>query len=143
MACGDDDDDDGASDGSGAYSFEAYPLAAPADAVTTESGLQYIDVVVGEGAAPTLAGTTVVTVHYRGLHADGQEFDSSVGGSPVQFQLGGVIPGFGEGVATMRVGGQRVLYIPGELGYGPAGNAKAGIEPNEPLIFEVELIATQ
>jgi FKBP-type peptidyl-prolyl cis-trans isomerase len=43
----------------------------------------------------------------------------------------------------MRVGGQRVLYIPGELGYGPAGNAKAGIEPNEPLIFEVELIATQ
>jgi FKBP-type peptidyl-prolyl cis-trans isomerase len=146
-ACGDDDDSgspDGSADGDASgYSLQDYPLEAPADAVTTASGLQYVDVVEGDGAAPTLAATTLVTVHYRGRFPDGAEFDSSYGGPPAQFQLGGVIPGFGEGISTMRVGGQRVLYIPGELGYGPGGNPNAGIGPNQPLVFEVELVATQ
>lgn len=142
-ACGDDDDDSTPGNGAAAYTLQSYPLEAPADALSTSSGLRYIDIRVGDGVEPTAGASTVVTVHYRGLFPDGTEFDSSYGGSPVQFALGGVIPGFGEGVSTMRVGGQRVLYIPGEIAYGPGGNPRGGIGPNQPLIFEVELIDTQ
>ena len=143
-ACGDDDDDGGTGNTASQYSAGDYPLTPPADAVTTASGLQYIDLSVGDGAMPTQAATTMVTVHYRGLLPDGTQFDSSYDrGQPAQFALGGVIAGFGEGVSTMHVGGHRVLYIPGALAYGPGGNPNAGIGPNQDLIFEVELIATQ
>ncbi len=135
-ACG--DDDDGASDGTD------FPLTAPSDAVVTASGLRYLDLTVGDGALPTTDASTLVTVNYRGLFPDGRQFDSSYDrGQPSQFQLGRVIPGFSEGIASMHVGGHRVLYIPGALGYGPAGNSDAGIGPNQDLVFEVELIATE
>jgi FKBP-type peptidyl-prolyl cis-trans isomerase len=146
-ACGDDDDDAGPTevpDGSTSYTVDNYPLGAPDDATTTATGLQYIELVVGDGALPTQAPATLVTVHYRGLLPDGTEFDSSYGrGQPTSFTLGGVIAGFGEGVASMHVGGHRVIYIPGNLAYGPGGNPRAGIGPDQPLIFEVELIATE
>jgi len=143
-ACGDDDDRDSTEPtGDGADAGLGFPLTPPDDAVTTASGLQYIDLQAGTGPTPTHTTTTSVTVHYRGLLPDGTQFDSSYDrGTPAEFQLGGVIPGFAEGIATMNTGGHRVLYIPGELAYGAAGNPRAGIGPNQPLIFEVELIAS-
>ena len=57
----------------------------------------------------------------------------------MQFALGGVIPGFSEGLAMMRKGAKYTLYIPGELGYGPAG-AGPKIGPNQTLVFDVELL---
>ncbi|MBN1259468.1 MAG: FKBP-type peptidyl-prolyl cis-trans isomerase [Anaerolineae bacterium] len=108
--------------------------------VTTESGLQYVDLVVGEGALPKLGDTAVV--HYTGWLEDGTKFDSSVDrGVPFEFPLGmgRVIRGWDEGVATMRVGGTRKLTIPPELGYGARG-AGGVIPPNATLIFEVQLL---
>ncbi len=135
-ACGDDDDDSGTDGGD-------YPLTAPSDAVVTASGLRYIDLAVGDGAMPATDASATVTVNYRGLLPDGTQFDSSYDrGQPSQFQLGRVIPGFAEGIASMHVGGHRVLYIPGAIAYGPGGNPNAGIGPNQDLVFEVELIAT-
>lgn len=103
-------------------------------------GLQYIDVVAGSGDEAR-AGQNV-SVHYTGWLTTGQKFDSSRDrGQPFTFRLGGgqVIQGWDEGVAGMRVGGQRRLIIPPNKGYGASG-AGGVIPPNATLIFDVELI---
>lgn len=113
------------------------------DYTTTESGLKYYDIVEGEGDMPE-AGQTVV-VHYTGWLEDGQQFDSSLErGSPFTFIIGqgNVIPGWDEGVTTMRPGGKRQLVIPPELGYGDNGSGGV-IPPGATLIFDVELIEIQ
>jgi FKBP-type peptidyl-prolyl cis-trans isomerase FkpA len=115
--------------------------------VTTPSGLQYIDTVVGSG--PTASAGQEVSVHYTGwLFNDGVQggkFDSSKDRmQPFQFNLGAgmVIKGWDEGVAGMKVGGQRTLIIPSDLGYGARG-AGGVIPPNATLKFDVELLAVR
>jgi len=107
-------------------------------ATVTESGLGYVDEVVGTGPSPRI--DQQVTVHYTGMLAsDGTKFDSSVDrGQPATFPMRGVIRGFSEGLSTMQVGGKRTIYIPSDLGYGPGGAGP--IPPNADLIFELELI---
>ena len=99
------------------------------------------DLTVGEGAEAT-AGKRV-TVHYTGWLTNGTKFDSSKDrNDPFDFPLGRghVIRGWDEGVAGMKVGGQRKLTIPPEMGYGARG-AGGVIPPNATLVFEVELLA--
>lgn len=111
--------------------------------VTTPSGLQYVDLTPGAGAAPR-SGQTVV-VHYTGWLADGKKFDSSRDrGQPFEFVLGrgDVIRGWDEGVATINVGGKRRLIIPPNLAYGASG-AGGVIPPNATLTFEVELLSVR
>ncbi len=108
--------------------------------VTTESGLQYVDVVPGDGQEAK-SGDDVV-VHYTGTLTDGTKFDSSKDrNDPFSFPLGAgqVIKGWDEGVAGMKVGGTRQLIIPPDLGYGARG-AGGVIPPNATLNFDVELL---
>ena len=110
--------------------------------ITTPSGLQYQDIVVGKGAQPK-DGDTVV-VNYTGRFTNGKIFDTSVGPGkkPFSFALGRgqVIKGWDEGVATMHVGGKRKLVIPPDLAYG-AGGYPGVIPPNSTLTFVVELLS--
>jgi FKBP-type peptidyl-prolyl cis-trans isomerase FkpA len=109
--------------------------------VKTASGLQYIDVKVGDGTAAK-AGDDV-TVHYTGWLVNGTKFDSSKDRNrPATFPLvsGGLIEGWVEGVAGMEPGGTRKLIIPPELGYGARGREQ--IPPNATLVFEIDLIGT-
>ncbi len=112
--------------------------------ITTKSGLQYIDHVIGDGT--TAEEGHMVRVHYTGWLDDngkkGKKFDSSLDRKqPFAFLLGGrqVIDGWDEGVAGMKVGGKRELIIPPNLGYGDAGAGDI-IPPKAKLIFEVELL---
>jgi FKBP-type peptidyl-prolyl cis-trans isomerase FkpA len=114
---------------------------------TTPSGLQYTDNVVGDGAEA--AAGQHVTVHYTGwLYKDGEQgakFDSSHDrNDPFDFPLGAgmVIKGWDEGVQGMKIGGQRTLIIPSELGYGARG-AGGAIPPNATLKFDVELLGIE
>ena len=105
------------------------------------------DTTIGTGAE-AVPGQTI-QVHYTGWLFDGsapdnkgRKFDSSRDRSqPFEFQLGVgmVIAGWDQGFAGMRVGGQRTLVIPPELGYGARGTGGV-IPPNATLIFEVELL---
>lgn len=109
-------------------------------AVTTESGLKYVDVVVGTGRQPEVGDTA--SVHYTGWLADGKKFDSSLDRKePFSFRVGAgqVIKGWDEGVMGMKIGGKRKLTIPPQLGYGARG-AGGVIPPNATLTFDVELL---
>lgn len=114
---------------------------SPPATVTTESGLQYIQIREGTGMA-TQKGD-VVKLHYTGTLEDGTKFDSSVGGEPIRFALGidTLIPGFTEGVDIMKEGGKARFIIPPELGYG--GTQVGTIPPNSTLNFEVELLSVE
>ena len=113
----------------------------------TGTGLKYEDTKAGSGATPK-TGQTVV-VNYTGWlwenSAKGKKFDSSVDrNEPFKFPLGQgrVIKGWDEGVASMKVGGKRLLLIPPQLAYGTRG-AGGVIPPNATLLFEVELMGTE
>ena len=111
--------------------------------VALPSGLEYEDLKVGTGDEAKSGKT--VSVHYTGWLTDGKKFDSSLDrGQPFEFTLGAhqVIAGWDEGVAGMKVGGERTMIIPAELGYG-AGGAGGVIPPNATLIFDVQLLKVQ
>ncbi|MBM4134651.1 MAG: FKBP-type peptidyl-prolyl cis-trans isomerase [Nitrospira sp.] len=108
--------------------------------ITTDSGLQYIDLVEGKGRQAELGDQA--TVHYTGWLANGTKFDSSLDrGQPFSFRVGAgqVIKGWDEGIGTMKVGGKRKLIIPPDLAYGPRGAGNV-IPPNATLTFDVELL---
>jgi FKBP-type peptidyl-prolyl cis-trans isomerase len=106
---------------------------------TTASGLQYQVITEGTGAKPK--ATDAVRVHYKGSLLDGKTFDSSYDrGTPATFPLGGVIPGWREGLALMPAGSKYTLWIPASIGYGEAGTQGGPIGPNATLVFEVELL---
>ena len=110
------------------------------EAKTTSSGLKYVVVEEGSGEATPDKGTTV-KAHYTGKLLDGTKFDSSYDrGQPIEFPVGSgrVIKGWDEAFLSMKKGEKRILIIPPELGYGPAG--RGPIPPNATMVFDVELV---
>lgn len=106
---------------------------------TTDSGLQYL--VLSQGTGSQHPGPEdFVKVHYHGTLIDGTVFDSSVDrGTPIEFGLHQVIPGWTEGLQLMVVGEKTRFFIPSNLAY---GNRNMGvISPGSTLIFDVELLA--
>jgi FKBP-type peptidyl-prolyl cis-trans isomerase len=122
------------------------PVAPPASkVVTTASGLQYEDLIVGSGASPKSGQS--VTVNYTGTLEDGTKFDSNTDPAfnhvePFTFSIGigQVIKGWDEGVMSMKVGGKRKLIIPAKLAYGDTPPRGTPIKAGSTLIFTVELL---
>ncbi len=124
-----------------------HAVAAQSQVIEMPDGLKYTDSKIGDGA--TAADGNKVSVHYTGWlwkdGAKGAKFDGSLDrGQPFEFTLGAhqVIAGWDEGVAGMKVGGERTLTILPELGYGARG-AGGAIPPNATLIFDVQLLKVQ
>jgi peptidylprolyl isomerase len=111
----------------------------PVGEVPTE--LVKTDITPGDGAEAVVGKE--IEVNYVGLACStGMQFDSSWdNGAPAKFTLaeGGLIQGWVEGIPGMKVGGRRMLVIPGDLAYGPEGNT--GIAPDEALVFVIDLIS--
>lgn len=106
---------------------------------TTESGLQYKVLRAGDGDAPGPDDT--VRVNYRGMFADGGEFDSSYAkGEPHTVRADGVIKGWTEALQMMRAGSKWQIFVPPHLAYGRSGLGQK-IPPNKVLVFEIELLS--
>jgi len=120
------------------------PTETPAESPVGElGGLQINDKTVGTGTEA--ANGDRVTVHYTGRLSDGTKFDSSLDrDQPFEFVLGEgrVIQGWEKGVLGMKVGGQRELVIPPEMGYGAQGAGDV-IPPNAVINFDIELLEVQ
>lgn len=110
------------------------------DINTTPSGLQFKVLKLGNGKKPS--ENSKVKVHYKGTLIDGTVFDDSYSrGTPAEFEVNKLIPGFKDGLLLMPAGSKFMFYIPPEIGY---GSRQVGqIPPNSVLIFEVELLEVQ
>jgi peptidylprolyl isomerase len=97
------------------------------------------DLVVGDGEEATASST--VTVAYTGRLEDGTLFDDATVEDPATFDLDGTIQGFRNGIAGMRVGGQRRITIPPEMAYGEEGNGP--VPACATIVFEVTLLDVQ
>ena len=103
--------------------------------IKTAEGLSYTVIKAGAGEKP--GADARVEVNYSGrLASDGSEFDAGQG---AKFKIGGVIPGFAQGLKLMQPGGKYRLCIPAALGYGAEGSGP--IPANSDLVFEVELLS--
>jgi len=101
------------------------------------SGLVYE--IIKPGTGPSPKATDTVTVNYTGTLVDGTVFGSTVQqGTPVEFPLQHMIPGFMEGLQKANKGSTIRLYIPPDLAFGD--QSPPGIPPSSALVFEVELI---
>jgi peptidylprolyl isomerase len=111
------------------------------------------DLVIGDGPE-CQSPSEIVTIHYRGMLLDGQEFDSSYErGAPIVASLDSLIPGWQQGMPGMRIGGKRRLTVPEDLAYSGmaevrvvstsrlAGAGEVLIPPDSTLVFEIELLA--
>jgi FKBP-type peptidyl-prolyl cis-trans isomerase FkpA len=106
------------------------------DANRTDSGLYYVIDNAGAGARPTSASN--VTVAYKGYFLDGTVFDQS-GASGISFPLNGVIQGWTEGMQLFKEGGNGILLLPSNLGYGSRGSCS--IPRDAVLVFDVKLVS--
>jgi FKBP-type peptidyl-prolyl cis-trans isomerase FkpA len=112
-------------------------MAAEKGAITTASGLVYLEEQVGSGAQAT--PTSTVVAHYEGTLRDGTVFDSSIArGQPLSIPLNQVIPCWTEAIAMMKEGGKSKLTCPSSIAYGERGSGE--IPPGAALTFQVELI---
>jgi FKBP-type peptidyl-prolyl cis-trans isomerase len=115
-------------------------VASPSPSPKGATSLEKTDVKVGDGAEAKEDST--ITVKYTGTLQNGTVFDSTEkqGGTPATFQLskGKLIDGWVQGIPGMKVGGERKLVIPPDLGYGASGTG--GIPPNSTLIFDIQLM---
>lgn len=106
------------------------------DATRTNSGLYYVINSEGNGTRPT--STSNVTVKYKGYFLDGSVFDQS-GSNGISFGLNQVIAGWTEGITYFKEGGEGVLLIPYNLGYGI--NGRGSIPGGAVLVFDINLIS--
>jgi len=130
-----------------------YKAPPGAKVQNSPSGLQYVDIVVGQGDSP-MAGDVCI-VHFTAWLEDGTEIQSSMKPRPVDpndpskgektlpfgFKLGSgqVLKGWDEGVATMHEGGTRLLFLPPDLAYGSRGAGKL-VPPDAHVIFRISLL---
>ena len=104
-------------------------------AVKSDSGLYYVITTQGTGAKPT--STSSVTVDYKGYFLDGKVFDQS-SSDGITFPLNRVIQGWTEGITYFNEGGEGILIIPYQLGYGI--NSYNGIPGGSALVFDIKLL---
>jgi len=172
-ACGDDDASTPAASTSAVPSASATPSASPsatAAKVTPSNNFDKVSVSGDYGKSPKIsvkkpfaidktrtkvlqksdgpvvqAGQTV-SVNYYGVDGrTGEKFDESFSaGQPVAFSLDQVVPGFSKGLTGQRKGSRVVIAMPGTDGYDSSGgNAQAGIEVGDTLVFVVDIVDVQ
>jgi peptidylprolyl isomerase len=110
------------------------------DVKSAEGGLQYIVLKEGPKNGKSPVPTDMVSVNYDGRIATGEKFDSSFErGTPAQFRLNQVIPGWTQGLQLMSEGDDYLFFIPNALGYGNSARGNV-IKAGDDLVFRVQLL---
>lgn len=107
---------------------------------TTESGIRITEIAEGDGPSPAVG--EAVSIRYTARHLDGDVFEGTPpDGEPARFIVGRgqLLPGFEEGLSTMRKGGKRIVVIPPELAYGKGGRPPL-VPPDTWIELELELV---
>lgn len=128
-----------------AYGLRAHgSVPAQADLVFEVEWALFEKTVLREGRGRAAKLGDRVMVHYTGVLANGEAFDSSIGGEPRTFTLksgaGGVIQGWVYGLENQKEGAQVRLWVPTHMAYGAQPRSGSGIPPWAHLTFEIELI---
>jgi FKBP-type peptidyl-prolyl cis-trans isomerase len=94
------------------------------------------------GDGPVVAPTATVSVCYMGVNGrDGRVFDSAYErGTPAQFPLDGVVPGFQKAIVGQKVGSTVGVAMASADGY-PDGQPQAGIQKGDSLIFAIKILS--
>ena len=100
-------------------------------------GLMYRVIKAG-GGPQVQKNSDVVTVYYKGALINGKVFDQTKPEEPIQFQAGGLIPGWVEALKIMKTGDTWEIVVPADLGYGADGSGDT-IPPDQTLIFTMAL----
>lgn len=107
--------------------------------VTLESGLQYKIIKQGIKNGPSPVGPQVIRANYHGYFPNGRVFDSSYDrGEPLEYNANAFIAGWNEALTLMQPCSAWILYVPGDIAYGPRG--RSGIPPNATLVFNMQLL---
>ena len=106
--------------------------------VIKPDGLRYRILKNGFGLRPR--PIDYVTVYYTGKMINGHVFDGTEEGMPVRFKVNGLISGWSEALALMKVGDRWEIVVPAKLAYGESGTSNGDIPPNQTLVFELELL---
>ena len=107
--------------------------------VTHESGLQYKIIKPGVKNGPSPVGPQVIRANYHGYFPNGEVFDSSYErGQPLEYNANAFIKGWNEALTLMQPCSAWILYVPGDIAYGPRG--RPGIPANATLIFNMQLL---
>jgi FKBP-type peptidyl-prolyl cis-trans isomerase len=93
------------------------------------------------GDGPVVAVASTVSVCYMGVNGrDGSVFDNAYErGTPAQFSLDGVVPGFQKAIAGQRVGSTVAVAMASADGY-PDGQPNAGIQKGDTLVFAIKIL---
>jgi len=113
-----------------------------AGAITTQDGLQYLEITPGNGPAP-VAGDVIV-MNYTVSLPDGKEiYNTYTANQPATAVLGRdqLLPGWEEGISLMKQGGKAKLVLPPALAFGAQGSGS--IPPNSQLVMEIELLSVK
>lgn len=121
-------------EGSGDNLVAKFPVPSTAENLSTN------DLKVGTGPKAAI-GSTVNTKYWLFGGSTGTKIDSSSTGVPMQLTQGGLIQGFLDGMVGIQAGGERVIVVPGKLGYGENPPPGSNIAKNETLVFVVQAIS--
>lgn len=115
-------------------------LPPGAGAVTTATGLEYVD--VDPGKDPRIEPGSRARIHYRCWLTDGRLVeDTRAAGAEMELVVdqGDAVAGLDEGLVGMGVGGRRRLIVPSDLAYGATGSPPR-IPPYATLIYDIEVV---
>lgn len=115
--------------------------ASDGDVVRTESGLTYKVVSLGDMGKIAVSDRDTVSITYRATNIEGEEVDPvAERADTLRSALRGLIPGLNEGVSLVGEGGRIILWIPSSQAYGSQGDEQKGIQANEMLRYEVDIV---
>ena len=121
---------------------EPAPSAPAIEPAGEINELRTEDITVGEG--DEVAAGDCVELFYKGvLAADAKEFaggNNYAEGVPYRSLTTGFVPGFGEGLVGMKVGGERLIFIPSDAGYGANPPQGGEIPVDADLVFAVRVV---